>query len=302
MNYKKKITFIIAIIFCFISVNNYTNSNKIKSIHLLLKKINSLAPDLVFHGAEKTLHKITETIEKKEKGIFLRFGDGELFTANGKTRSKYQKWEKLLEMELREALALDGENVMKAIPLHNKKLGTIEPGMFIGNHEHTLKYCILFLELLKPFWGKIRNAYSHPALHYFAIYRQREFVQFCKLIKKHKCIFVGNKDIPLNIVKTLFGKKCKFVPTPPKNAYDKIKRIEKECLEKATNNNNEYTIIVTAMGIGSKALQKRIWKKLDNVFLLDLGSLIDYFCGWKTRQWIEDTKLDRKKILRMLKN
>ena len=35
-------------------------------------------------------------------------------------------------------------------------------------------------------------------------------------------------------------------------------------------------------------MQKRLWYKLDNVFLFDFGSLIDALCDWNTREWIND--------------
>ncbi|MDX1373882.1 MAG: hypothetical protein R3321_15510, partial [Nitrososphaeraceae archaeon] len=39
----------------------------------------NVAPHLKFHATKDTLAKITEVIAKKQKGAYLRFGDGELY-------------------------------------------------------------------------------------------------------------------------------------------------------------------------------------------------------------------------------
>lgn len=91
---------------------------------------------------------------------------------------------------------------------------------------------------------------------------------------------ISNENIPAYVRKTSFGDDCKFGPTSIINSHKQIDGIEKECLEKIPNN-AEYKIIVTAMGVSGKALQKRLWKKLDNIFLFDFGSLIDGFCDFK---------------------
>jgi len=259
-----------------------------------------MTPHFTFHGAQRTLNKITEIITKQEEGIYLRFGDGEAFIASGQERlPTYQKWTKNLEKELRESIALNGKNVIKSLPLHNKKLGTKEPGMFIGNHELDLHFCNLLLKKVKPFWGEIKDVYSAIALHYAATYKPETCIQFLKRLKKNNCIFVGNKDVPLEILQTLFGERCQHIPSSATHSYKEIDQIEEQCA-KELSKNTEYTIVITAMGAAGKALQKRLWKKFDTIFLFDFGSLIDALCGWNTRHWIESINLDRKKFLKAL--
>ncbi|GAH15612.1 unnamed protein product, partial [marine sediment metagenome] len=108
-------------------------------------------------------------------------------------------------------------------------------------------------------------------------------------------------NIPENIREALFGKNCKFVPTPSKNAYDQLDEIEKECLEQIPNN-GKYKIIITSMGCAGRALQKRLWNKLDNVFLFDFGSLMDALCGQAkyVRMWIRYSNFDGKSFLKKL--
>ena len=54
------------------------------------------------------------------------------------------------------------------------------------------------------------------------------------------------------------------------------------------------------MGCAGRILQKRLWHKLDNVFLFDFGSLIDAICGWKTRAWIKLTHFDSEAFIKKL--
>jgi hypothetical protein len=54
------------------------------------------------------------------------------------------------------------------------------------------------------------------------------------------------------------------------------------------------------MGCSGRVLQKRLWNKLDNVFLFDFGSLLDALCGWDTRAWIKLSKFDAKKFISLL--
>jgi hypothetical protein len=97
----------------------------------------------------------------------------------------------------------------------------------------------------------------------------------------------------------LFGAQCQYVPTPASNSYSEIDRIESECLAKAEKVGG-YKIIVTCMGCSGRALQKRLWHKLDNVFLFDFGSLMDALCGWNTRYWIELVHFNSSDFVRLL--
>ena len=90
------------------------------------------------------------------------------------------------------------------------------------------------------------------------------------------------------------------MPTPAKNSYDEIDRIEEECLVKLAGIDG-YKIVVTSMGCSGRALQKRLWNKQDNIFLFDFGSLMDAICGWGTRDWINLTHFDTQEFMKALK-
>ena len=273
------------------------------------RKVTNLFHDLVVHNMEETLDKIVEIISRKEKGVYFRFADGEIEVAHGRD-SAHQKRNKRLAKELKEALLINCPNVMKASRLNCKELGGYVKGMFPGNLETSLDWCINLLKKSEKLWGgPIKDVYQTHFLHYYAQFRPEECMRFLKFLKENNCyLLIGNNKIPEDVRKTLLGNDCKFVPTPVVNAYNQIDRIERECLEKVPND-GEYKIIVTAMGVSGKALQKRLWKKLDNVFLFDFGSLIDGLCDFKElrrgtyqkpRAWLRYGKFDGLKFFSTL--
>lgn len=257
---------------------------------------------MLFHKTTDTLNHIQKIIGNREKGIYLRFGDGDLNLALGQGEM-LQSYNPKLASEMREAFALTGNNVLKCLPLCCKELDGWEPGMFAGNHETPFSVCLNMLSKASPLWGgPIIDVYSPIALHFAATSHPSLCIDFLKFLKQSNCcLFIGNENIPQSIRFMLFGPQCTFVPTPAKQSYRDIERIEKECLTQiAQLPTEQYKIIVTAMGCSGRALQKRLWLKLDNIFLFDFGSLMDALCGWNTRAWIELTKFNEKTFLQKL--
>lgn len=253
-----------------------------------------------FHGTEETLSKIREIILSQAKGAYLRFGDGDINLALGDADS-LQRFDRRLSLEMKEAFSLNGPTVLKTLNMHCRELGGYEPEMFPGNHEIPYEMCLDMMNKARPLWGEeVSDVYSAVALHYAATHRKDSAIGFLKFLRRCSCILIGNQTIPKEIRDLLFGKECVFIPTPPKNAYDKIDAIEKECLKKITQE-GEYKVVITAMGCSGRVLQKRLWHKLDRVFFFDFGSLIDALCEKKTRAWIELTHFDANSILDELK-
>lgn len=252
-----------------------------------------------FHKSKETLNKISFIIQKKQKGCYLRFGDGDINLAIG-SNDLLQKANTYLQKEMREAFAINGENVLKTIPLYCKEFGGYEPHMSPGNHEAPYQWCLNIYNKALPLWnGPITDVYSHVALHYLASYDQNYAIDFLSRLKKYNCVVVANQNVPQSILTLLFGQNHIFIATPPTQSYSEINRIEGECLQ-AINLSNEYKIIVTAMGCSGRALQKRLWYKCDNCFLFDFGSLLDALCGWNTRAWIQLSNFQANNFLNKL--
>ena len=261
---------------------------------------NSLAPHLKFHKSRETLSNITNLIERKQKGVYFRFGDGDVNLAVGKA-DMLQKSNSLLQQEMREAFCINGPGVMKALILNCEEFGGYEEGMLPGKFLSSDQLGFDILRNAKLLWGvEIADVYSSTALHFTATDYPDEAIRFFRRLKQSNCtVFVGNENIPKHIRDVVLGPQCQFVPTPPCQSYEQIGRIEKECLLALSKTSN-YQVAVIAMGCAGRVLQKRLWNKVDNVFLFDFGSLMDALCGWDTRAWIQLSNFDKDRFLSKL--
>lgn len=257
----------------------------------------SVYSEFHFHQTEETLKRIEEIINNKDKGMYLRFGDGDLNLAYGEV-DLYQKPNEHLQKEMREAFSLNGPTILKSLPLYCREFNGYEEGMFPGNHECPYSLSIQFLEKAKTLWGEeITDVYSHAALAFAATHKTELALHFLQFLRKNPCsILIGNENIPAHIRTLLFESNCKFIQTPSQNSYQSMDQIEKECLN-LISSDREYKVIVLAMGCSGRVLQKRLWNKASNVFLFDFGSLMDALCGWNTRAWIDLTNFDYERFL-----
>lgn len=252
-----------------------------------------------FYKSEETLDKIKAVISAKEKGAYLRFGDGDVNLANN-AGELLQSANPRLGVEMREAFAINHPNVLKTLPLYSEKYGGLEDGMFDGNHKAPDWWCDDKVNMVRDKWnGEMTDVYSTVALHHLSTMKPQIAAYFLKFIKQHNVShFIGNENIPRDVVNLLFGVNCIHIKTPTKSSYDSIDSIEQNFNDNYTA--GEYSIIVTAMGCSGRALQKRLYNRLDNMFLFDFGSLMDALCGWNTRAWIELTNFNKDEFIKLL--
>ncbi len=273
----------------------------------ILKPI--ISENYTFFQTRDTLEEIREIINSKEKGVYLRFGDGDLFVMNGVRSDSHQISSRLLQKELQEAIRLRGNHVLKCLPLHHKDFGGFEEGMFPGNHECPSDTCKETLRLAKRYWKPIDKIYSPVALAFAAIEFQDLCIDFLLFLKKsNPFLLIGNKHIPIHLKNLLFGDNCNFIQTPESNAYQEIDAIEQSC-NLLLSKNSDYKVIIISMGISGRALAKRLYNKHDNIFIFDFGSLMDALSeAWKfspqtqKRAWIELTKFNCNDFLEKLSN
>jgi hypothetical protein len=254
----------------------------------------------IFHSTKDTLATIMDIICRQEKGAYLRFGDGDCYLATG-GGDMLQKKNDRIKLEMQEAFALDGPTILKSLPIHCREFGTYEKGMTPGNYDNSADWCLGLMNRIKPYWQpEMSDIYSSVALQYAACQHLTQCISFLQFLKNSNCcLLVGNREIPQKIRELLFGENCQFVPTPPKRSYRDIDKIEAQCLE-ILSEHTAYKIVITAMGCAGRVLQKRLWYKVDNIFLFDFGSLMDVLCGWDTRAWITYSKINHKEFVQLL--
>lgn len=260
--------------------------NKILNKILNKKKAMQNFPECVkIQTTIDTLDKCKTIILSKQKGAYLRFGDGDLNLLENRDEM-IQKSNRKLALEMKEAFNLSGNGILKCLPLHSLKFGMedgMKPGVHLGSNEwaeNILRRCYEY------FVGD--KIYSAVALAYLAVFNRDYTVDFLKTLRNYNPIFVGNENIDTEVIKSLFGQTV-HIKTKSDNAFDTIDDVEIRTCEAIKSRKESYQIIVLAMGCSGRVLQKRLLLNKDNgdVFIFDFGSLMDAFCNWNTRAWIE---------------
>lgn len=241
----------------------------------------------------ETLNDIKCTILAKERGAYLRFGDGDIYLLLG-LDDLLHKSNKNLAKEMKEVFSLKEGKLHKALAINSNLFG-FEKGMKKDVHLVTDENAIKYVSVANKFF-KLKVIYTPIALHYLSIYDQVFCVSFLKFLKSTNPIFVGNEDIKPEIITKLFSNT--HIKTPINNSYYEINRIENELIDVLNVKKLEFQVVIVAMGCSGRVLQKRILKKEYNVYLFDFGSLLDAFNGYSSRNWIDIAGLENlKKVL-----
>ncbi len=242
-----------------------------------------------------TLNTISKIIEENKKGAYVRFGDGDVYLLNGYEDS-YQTSSEKLSGEMQETFKLKGDNIIKCLSIHSYLYGK-EEEMFEGNHlvsnDQANK---LLYSTFQYFVG--HKIYSPIALHYCATHKPLIANSFLKTLKKKTILFIGNEKVSNDTVRLLFGN-AKHIKTSPENAYNDIDRVEIEANNFLDKENN-YGVVVLAMGCSGRPLTKRLISKNHNIFIFDFGSLLDGIIGFNSRVWLLKTEINYKLLLKDL--
>ena len=262
---------------------------KIKRVFLyirLLRVPNTFPTSVHIKTPEETIKKMIWFIQEKQKGAYLRFGDGEINIIDG-IGAIEQKSDTSLKVEMIQSLNLSGEGVMKSLMIHSKRFGFSE-GMKLGTHLTDDGWAVnLLRRCYQYFIG--HNIYSHAALAYSAQFEREHLDKLLDEIKKVPFrIFIGNKNIPDNVVYKHLGENTFRVFIEPTNTYASVDVIESDVKSLLEKNKDIYGVIILSAGPTANVIQKRL-HPVYNIFSLDFGSMMDALSGNKTRAWIDDS-------------
>jgi len=258
-------------------------------------KLKSIESKIKIISTEDTLDLLFFKIKNNMRGVYMRFGDGDVFLLKNKP-DILQNVNLSLAKEMQEAFELSGVNVMKCLAIHSEVYG-YEEGMSTGNHKNDDKLARqLLFDTFMFFIGS--NIYSPVALHFMAVENVMKANLFLKLLKSKTSLFIGNEFVKKETVDMLFGD-CIHIKTPSTNSYDDIDRIYLES-QNTIKNINSFTVVCVAMGCSGRPLMKRLYKEGSNVFLFDFGSLLDGIEGNATRTWLKINDINYQELLRDL--
>lgn len=258
--------------------------------------VNIISTNTSVIDAKNTLEEIEDCIFNEKQGVYLRFGDGDVFILKSRNDS-YQTYSLSIAEEMKESFLMHGQNVFKCLAIHSERFGYSE-GMVYGSHKNYDSFALkLFKDTFKYFVGS--KIYSPVALHHIASIDPKRANVFLKILKSKTRIFVGNEITDAKLVKLLFGESTIHIKTPSKDAYSQIDRIESEAL-KILSNTTDFMVVCIAMGCSGRPFMKRLWNKKPNVFLFDFGSLLDGISGNNSRTWLKMNNINYDILLKDL--
>jgi hypothetical protein len=244
-----------------------------------------------FEGVNSTFDLLFDNLKNKEKTVYLRFGDGEVNLINNRGHRDQESSKEVVE-ELKQSFSLKGEGVIKGLPLHSDIFGK-ECFMEEGVHWRDDNDAISLLSgCFEYFTGS--KIYSPVPLHYLMVYEKNLAISFLKEIKAKSPIFVGGEQNQFSIINDVVGA-SDFIKVPDQNAYKKIAEVEKALRKAIVSKNSDFTVVVFSCGVLAKALSKRLWEANDlgDLYLFDLGSVIDVFHGRDRWTWVKKSGIDK---------
>ena len=247
----------------------------------------------IFINSIDTVTKLIDNLKNNQCGLYLRFGDGDYNISQNKEEllckpsTEFVYW-------MHNAMKIRDDNIIICVPHHCKELGTLESGMYPGNHEYSKDAINNFISILNKIGGPCSKIYTNVALSYCASHHPDLVVEFHKLLKTKNILFIGNKRFKHDFLSNLFGKNINTIYVPERDAYlsrDKVFS-EFESLYQNIYKNYEFFIIIMASGCSGRAFSAELYHKYylkkNNFFLIDYGSLLDYMNGEITRAYMNE--------------
>ncbi len=256
-----------------------------------------------FIDTVSTISKIIFEIKNNKPGIYLRFGDGDFNLAENKNDMLAKANPRLQELML-QVINIRDDKVMIGLPHHCKEIGTLEKGMFPGNHENIYSSIKNFVNKLGSKVSKPDKIYSSVALSQCSTNNPEKVIEIHKEIQKKQVLFIGNKLYSDEYINKLFGNNVLRINTNHVNSFDNFDEVINlfdNYYKDNKNNKNNYFVLVIAAGCASRAISGYLYHKYfvsnPNFFIFDYGSLLDYLYGFNTRAYMDLAPPQKKYIL-----
>jgi hypothetical protein len=254
---------------------------------------------------KKTLDDILSIIERKEKGVYCRFGDGDTRIANGIRSTTHSTCYKLLQRDMKEAFARIHPNFLRTLNLSHTP--EMMGDYYLPILSNKTKKGARELQLIQRLWkGELKNVYHPLALMWYVMKDKEGLAKYLYrlMLPFQHIILVGNQTTPLSILNKLTNNKARnedFIKCLPLDAGKDIERMWKELLVLLEKYKDEYVLVLMFCGNTGRSLSNRMWKTTYNkYFVFDFGCLMDALCGFRTRKFMKTVKIHQWKLANFL--
>lgn len=258
-----------------------------------LWRVNFKGSNIQIQSTQDTLTTLESRLKHGLPTCYLRFGDGEINLINGK-KHRDQKSSRQLERDLFKAFSLTGAGMMKALPLNSERFG-LELGMEPGVHarpdheaETLLSGCFEYF-IGQPVWSAV-------ALHYAIAFTPDSAVSYLHALRERRPIFVAGKHNDTPEVKEVLNYR-KFIDVPSQDAYDSADRILPILMSAILEDGEDFPCVVFSCGPLANVLAEKLWnsREISEIYISDLGSVMDVFSGRDGWTWVKRANIDRSR-------
>ena len=225
-----------------------------------------------------SFERLKAALESGKPTFYTRYGDGDVYLLRGEGIRNHQ-FDPLLTNELSQSILIEDPQYLKAMCVNYE----LDPGMEAGLFTHypdNDEMAQFLSDKFSP--DEVWDFEHHFTLPYYAIFRPQEFVDlFDTHIRPKKKLFVGG--VEKKVAEQLFGPIDEYIQTPLRNAFGKID----DWWPLVQRKIEDVDLVLPTAGAAGKILNKRIWEMGYQGNSLDIGALIDWVDGRRTRKWIK---------------
>ena len=244
------------------------------------------------YDMQYTLEVLCNTMEKRPKVYYPRFGDGDFNIMSNNGRCIEHEYSEELQKELQTSFKIEAPNYFKGAMVNEPTFNGIE--LQSRNQEENNQ----ILSSFKYLYGDRQlTTYSHVLFTYAAVCEQQLMIDFLdNFIRPKKKLFIGS--VPKKDIEKLVGNVDYYVNIPVasveeqkvfKGAYytmDKWWDEVMDCVDKVE-------LVLPTAGMAGRVVCGRLFHADKQVHCIELGSVVDAVIAKESRSWIVRAGVDK---------
>ncbi len=225
-----------------------------------------------------TFKLLSDRLDKGCRTFYTRFGDGDLYLLMGKSYRNH-RFNEEIRKEMEDSILIADPGYVKAMCVNYDLDPGMGAGLFTWYPDNDEMANFLSDTYAPDHTWEFEHHFTFP---YYALFRPVEFQEFFNdHIRPRKKLFIGGVDKA--VAERLFGPIDEYIRTPMRNAYGEIEQWWPQVQEAAAR----VELVIPTAGAASKIINKRLWQEGYTGNSIDVGALIDWVDGRRSRKWIK---------------